>query len=59
MDPTDAAFAIREWLKSAYALPIHYGTVPVLKGTPEQFRAALGTSATKVLTLEPGESIEF
>jgi L-ascorbate metabolism protein UlaG (beta-lactamase superfamily) len=59
MDPADAAFAIREWLKPAYVLPIHYGTFPVLKGTPEQFRAALGESRTKVLALEPGQSLEL
>ena len=59
MDPTDAAYAICEWLKPAYALPIHYGTTPLLKGTPEQFRAALGSCPTRVLSLAPGESIEF
>ncbi|SPJ14663.1 hypothetical protein SBBP2_1300001 [Burkholderiales bacterium] len=31
----------------------------MLKGTPEQFRAALGTTPTRVISLEPGESIEF
>ena len=59
MDPTDAAYAIREWLKPTFVLPIHYGTTPLLKGTPEQFRAALGSSATRVLDLAPGESIDF
>lgn len=59
MDPQDAAFAIREWLKPAYVLPIHFGTFPVLKGTPAQFRAALGATRTRVLSLEPGESIEL
>jgi L-ascorbate metabolism protein UlaG (beta-lactamase superfamily) len=59
MDPADAAFAVREWLKPAAAIPMHYGTTPVLKGTPEQFRAALGDAATRVLALEPGESVDF
>ncbi len=59
MDPADAAYAIREWLHPAYALPIHYGTFAMLKGTPEQFRAALLASPTKVVYLEPGESIDF
>jgi L-ascorbate metabolism protein UlaG (beta-lactamase superfamily) len=59
MDPADAAYAVREWLKPDYVLPIHYGTFPMLKGTPDQFRAALGKSATRVLALEPGESISF
>jgi len=59
MDPEDAAFAIREWFQPAYVLPVHYGTFPVLKGTPAQFRAALGTSTTHVLSLEPGESVDL
>jgi L-ascorbate metabolism protein UlaG (beta-lactamase superfamily) len=59
MDPADAAYAIREWIKPAYALPMHYGTTPLLKGTPEQFRAALGATGTKVVELEPGGVVEF
>ncbi len=60
MDPADAAFAIREWLKPAYAIPMHYGTTPLLKGTPEQFRAALGAGvATQVSVLEPGQTATF
>jgi L-ascorbate metabolism protein UlaG (beta-lactamase superfamily) len=59
MDPADAAYAVREWLKPAMVLPIHYGTFPVLKGTPAQFRAALGASPIRVLALEPGEAIDL
>ncbi len=59
MDPSDAAYAVRELLKPAYALPIHFGTTSLLKGTPEQFRAALGATSTRVIALEPGESIDF
>jgi L-ascorbate metabolism protein UlaG (beta-lactamase superfamily) len=32
MDPQDAAYATREWLKPKFVIPIHYGTFPVLKG---------------------------
>jgi L-ascorbate metabolism protein UlaG (beta-lactamase superfamily) len=59
MDPIDAAYAVREWLKPAYAIPMHYGTFPMLKGTPSEFRAALGDCPTRVLALEPGERAEF
>lgn len=59
MDPTDAAFAIREWLKPAFVLPIHYGTFSVLRGTPDEFRAALGATSTRVVSLAPGESVDF
>lgn len=55
MDPQDAAFAVREWLKPKIAIPIHYGTTPLLKGTPEEFVKALGDAPVKVLVLQPGE----
>lgn len=59
MDPVDAAYAVRQWLKPAYVLPIHYGTFPVLKGTPAEFRAALGDTPTQVISLEPGGTVTF
>jgi len=59
LDPSDAAFAIREYLKPRYAIPIHYGTTPLLKGTPEEFTAALGTTPTKVMVLKPGDEVSF
>lgn len=59
MDPQDAAFATREWLKPRFALPIHYGTNPQLKGTPEEYKRTLGDAPTKVLSLQPGESVSF
>ena len=59
LDPADAAFAIREFLKPRYAIPIHYGTTPLLKGTPEEFTAALGETKTKVMVLKPGDQVEF
>jgi len=59
LDPVDAAYAVREWLKPATAIPMHYGTTAQLKGTPAEFRAALGASATRVLVLEPGQSVEL
>jgi len=59
MNPKDAAYATREWLKPKYAIPIHYGTLPVLTGTPKDYMQALGNAPTKVLPLEPGEKIAF
>ncbi|MFV2058264.1 MAG: metal-dependent hydrolase, partial [Thiohalomonadales bacterium] len=44
MGPIDAAYATTELLKPHFAIPIHYGTFPVLKGTPAQYRHALGDS---------------
>jgi L-ascorbate metabolism protein UlaG (beta-lactamase superfamily) len=59
MDPKDAAYATREWLKPKYVIPIHYGTIPQLKGTPEEYKAALGDAKVEVITLQPGEKHVF
>ncbi|GAC1406851.1 MAG: metal-dependent hydrolase [Burkholderiaceae bacterium] len=59
MSPSDAAYAVRYFLKPKYAIPIHYGTTPQLKGTPEEFVTALGQSLTTVMIAKPGEKLEF
>ena len=59
MSPKDAAVATREMIKPKYAIPIHYGTIPVLKGTPAEYISALGNTATRVYVLEPGQAVEF
>ncbi len=59
MSPEDAAYAINTWLKPAHAIPMHYGTVPLLKGTPEEFISALGNTSTKVHVMKPGDEITF
>lgn len=59
MNPKDAAFATREYLKPKFAVPIHYGTFPVLKGTPQEYMQALGDAPTKVLPINPGERLTF
>jgi L-ascorbate metabolism protein UlaG (beta-lactamase superfamily) len=59
MDPKDAAYATKEWLKPKFALPMHYGTIPQLKGTLAEYIAALGKSPTKVLAIDPGDKLTF
>lgn len=60
MDPKDAAYATREWLRPRYVIPMHYGANPLGKGTPAQYVEALGNSAgTQVLALKPGEKASF
>ncbi len=59
MDPKDAAWATREMLKPKHAIPIHYGTFPVLRGTPAEYQAALGQSATQVHPINPGDTVTF
>jgi L-ascorbate metabolism protein UlaG (beta-lactamase superfamily) len=59
MDPQDAAYATKEWLKPKFVIPMHYGTFPVLKGTPQEYMAVLGQTSTKVFPINPGDKIEF
>ena len=59
MDPAHAAYAVKNLLKTKTVVPIHYGTFPPLKGTPAQFKAALGNSGTNVVVMQPGETRNF
>jgi L-ascorbate metabolism protein UlaG (beta-lactamase superfamily) len=59
MDPVDAAYATREMLKPKFAIPIHYGTFPVLRGTPQEYQTALGTTSTQVFPISPGDKLTF
>jgi L-ascorbate metabolism protein UlaG (beta-lactamase superfamily) len=59
MDPVDAAYATRELIKPKYAIPMHYGSNPLEKGTPREYVDALGGAGVKVLGLASGEKGEF
>jgi L-ascorbate metabolism protein UlaG (beta-lactamase superfamily) len=59
MDPERAAYAMRELVKPKLALPMHYGTFPVLNRTPAEFKAALGTAPIKSLDVKPGDALRF
>ncbi len=59
MSPQDAAYATRVMNQPKYALPVHDGTFPVLKGTPEEYMKALGNDSARVFPIKPGEQIEF
>lgn len=59
MAPRDAALAV-ELLGVRHVIPIHYGTFPLLAGTPDQLRAELaarGLAAVEVHAPEPGGSV--
>ena len=58
MDPKEAALATR-MIHPKYAIPMHYGTIPQLKGTPEEYLEALGKTKTKVMVMTPGETATF
>jgi L-ascorbate metabolism protein UlaG (beta-lactamase superfamily) len=57
MGPREAASAIR-LLGVHHVLPIHYGTFPVLTGTPEELRdLTQDIAGLEIHALNPGESI--
>jgi L-ascorbate metabolism protein UlaG (beta-lactamase superfamily) len=57
--PKDAAFALRELVRPRFAIPMHYGSNPLGKGTPQELADALGHGPVKILPLKPGEKAEF
>jgi L-ascorbate metabolism protein UlaG (beta-lactamase superfamily) len=55
MGPDTAARAA-QWLGVKQVVPMHYGTFPLLTGTPEQLEEHLSGTGIEVLTLKPGET---
>ncbi len=60
MDPETAAYALRAYLRPRFAIPMHYGTTPQLKGTPAELIHAMGPNiSTKIEVMQPGETKTF
>jgi len=57
MGPDTAAMAAR-WLGVKQVVPMHWGTFPLLTGTPEALQEHLAGSGIDVLALEPGQTAE-
>jgi L-ascorbate metabolism protein UlaG (beta-lactamase superfamily) len=55
MGPDTAAIAAR-WLGVRQVVPMHWGTFPLLRGSPEALETHLGSSGIEVLKLVPGET---
>ena len=59
MGPREAALAV-ELLGVKHVIPLHYGTWPLLVGTPDDFRAQLAARGLRDVTVydpEPGGSV--
>ena len=59
LDAREAALAV-QLLGVQQVVPIHYGTFPILAGTPDELRAALEArdlGGVQVHALEPGEPV--
>jgi L-ascorbate metabolism protein UlaG (beta-lactamase superfamily) len=57
MGPDTAAIASR-WLGVRQVVPMHWGTFPLLTGTPAALRALVEPKGVQVLELEPGQTAE-
>ena len=57
MDPTAAAKACA-LLGVRQVVPMHWGTHPLLTGTPQELRALVDLDGVQVLELKPGETTE-
>lgn len=55
MGPDTAALAA-QWLGVKQVVPMHYGTFPLLTGTPDQLEHHLVGTRIEVLKLKPGET---
>jgi L-ascorbate metabolism protein UlaG (beta-lactamase superfamily) len=55
MDPREAAVAL-ELLGVRRCVPCHYGTFPLLSGTPDELRKL--APGVEIIAPEPGESVE-
>ena len=59
MGPKEAAVAVR-MLGVNHVIPMHYGTFPILTGTPTALREALqalGLDQVEVIEMKPGQTI--
>ncbi|HEX6290994.1 MAG TPA: metal-dependent hydrolase [Herpetosiphonaceae bacterium] len=55
MDPRQAAYAAK-LLGVKRVIPEHYGTFPILAGTPAELQQELSSQNIEVVTLDPGQS---
>jgi L-ascorbate metabolism protein UlaG (beta-lactamase superfamily) len=56
MGPREATYACR-LLRPKAVIPIHYGTFPVLTGTPTEFKHLAGDLGIEIIELKPGQTI--
>jgi len=58
MGPEHAAMAAR-WLGARHVVPMHYGTFPLLTGTPEALQLHLAGSGVTMHVCQPGGTLTF
>jgi L-ascorbate metabolism protein UlaG (beta-lactamase superfamily) len=58
MGPHEAAKAVK-LLKPKKVVPLHFGTFPVLTGTPEALAEKVKGEPSEIWTLQPGKTVEW
>ena len=56
MGPREASYAC-SLLRPKFIIPMHFGTFPVLTGTPHELQRLIGDSGAEVIELKPGETV--
>jgi L-ascorbate metabolism protein UlaG (beta-lactamase superfamily) len=56
MGPREAAYACK-LLQPKTVIPMHFGTFPVLTGTPAELKRLLGPGGPEVVEMKPGETL--
>jgi L-ascorbate metabolism protein UlaG (beta-lactamase superfamily) len=56
MSPKEAAYAC-QLLRAKSVIPMHFGTFPLLKGTPEDLGRAVSGMGIEVVAMKPGQTI--
>jgi L-ascorbate metabolism protein UlaG (beta-lactamase superfamily) len=57
MDPVQAAYAVR-LMNAKVVVPMHYGTFPMLTGTPDQLRELTADVAgLRIIDIKPGQTL--
>jgi L-ascorbate metabolism protein UlaG (beta-lactamase superfamily) len=56
MDPLQAAKAV-EFVGAKTVVPMHYGTFPILTGTPDRLEGLVASLGVKVITMKPGDTV--
>ena len=56
---SEAAYATKELIKPKMAFPMHYASNPFLRGTPAEFKAALGQTTIQMIDAKPGHKQAF
>ena len=56
MSPREAAYACK-LLQPKTVIPMHFGTFPVLVGTPDELKKLLGPGGPEVLQIKPGQTL--